>query len=50
MDGNDKIESLWVRLRGRANKADILVGLCCRPPNQDEEMDEEFYEQLVEIM
>jgi len=26
--GNDKVESLWVRIRGRANKADILVGFC----------------------
>jgi len=35
--GDDKVESLWVRIRGRANKADILVGVCYRPPNQDEE-------------
>ena len=25
---NDKVESLWVRIRGRANKTDILVGFC----------------------
>ena len=29
--GNDKVESLWVRIRGRANKADILVGVCYKP-------------------
>jgi len=36
--GNDKVESLWVRIM--ANKVDILVGVCYRLPNQDEEMDE----------
>ena len=24
--GNDKVESLWVRIGGKANKAGILVG------------------------
>ena len=33
--------SLWVRIRGKANKADIMVGVCYRPPNQDEEADRE---------
>ena len=32
--GNDKVESLWVRIGGRANRADILVGICYRLPNQ----------------
>lgn len=31
--GNDKIESLGVRIRGRANKAGLLLGVCYRPPN-----------------
>ncbi|MCQ4021281.1 hypothetical protein FK520_27165, partial [Klebsiella pneumoniae] len=38
---------LWVKIRGRADKADILVGVCYRPPNQDEETDEVFYKQLA---
>uniref|UniRef100_A0A493THY5 Reverse transcriptase domain-containing protein n=1 Tax=Anas platyrhynchos platyrhynchos TaxID=8840 RepID=A0A493THY5_ANAPP len=46
--GNDKVESLWVRI-GRDNKASVLVRVCYRPPNQDEETDEEFYRQLTEI-
>ncbi|XP_052556154.1 interferon-induced very large GTPase 1-like [Tympanuchus pallidicinctus] len=46
--GDDRVESLRVKIRGRADKADILVGVCYRPPNQDEEKDEEFYKQLVE--
>ena len=48
MTGDNKVESLWVKIRGRADKADILVGICYRLPNQDEETDELFYEQLVE--
>ncbi|KAK4806819.1 hypothetical protein QYF61_005615 [Mycteria americana] len=47
-DGDDRVECLWVRIRGKANKADIVVGVCYRPPNQDEETDELFYEQLGE--
>ena len=28
MTGDNKVESLWVKIRGRADKADILVGVC----------------------
>ncbi|KAK4806641.1 hypothetical protein QYF61_021237 [Mycteria americana] len=45
---DDRVECLWVRIRGKANKADIVVGVCYRPPNQDEETDEQFYKQLGE--
>jgi len=38
---DDKVECLWVKVRGKANKADILLGVCYRPPNQDEEADED---------
>ncbi|KAK4805875.1 hypothetical protein QYF61_025742 [Mycteria americana] len=41
-DGDERVECLWVRIRGKANKADIVVGVCYRPPNQDEETDELF--------
>ena len=34
--GNDKVESLRVVIKGKAKKADILLGVCYRPPNQDE--------------
>ncbi|KAK4811052.1 hypothetical protein QYF61_016338 [Mycteria americana] len=47
-DGDDRVECLWVRIRGKANKADIVVGVCYRPPKQDEETDELFYKQLGE--
>ncbi|GAB0183989.1 hypothetical protein GRJ2_000864200 [Grus japonensis] len=45
----DKVECLWVRMRGRAHKADILLGVCYRPPNQDEEVDEVFYKWMAEV-
>ena len=35
--------------RGKACRSDILVGFCYRPPNQDEEKDEAFCEQLAEV-
>ena len=50
MAGDDKVESLWVKIRVRADKTDILVGICYRPPNQDEETDEVFHEQLAEAV
>ena len=49
MAGDDKVESLWVKIRGRDDKADILVGVCYRLPNQHEETDEVFYKQLTEV-
>ncbi|KAK4820811.1 LOW QUALITY PROTEIN: hypothetical protein QYF61_007205 [Mycteria americana] len=48
-DYDNKVECLWVRMRGKANKADILLGVCYRPPNQDEEIDEAFYKQLAGV-
>ena len=44
LDGDERI-----RIRGKANKADIMVGVCYRPPNQDDEADEIFYKQLGEV-
>ncbi|GAB0180585.1 maestro heat-like repeat-containing protein family member 7 [Grus japonensis] len=34
-DGDDRVECFWVRIGGKANKADIMVGSCYRPRNQD---------------
>ncbi|KAK4823326.1 hypothetical protein QYF61_000928 [Mycteria americana] len=34
---------------GKANKADIMVGICYRPPSQDEEAGEIFYKHLGEV-
>lgn len=36
-DGIDRVGCSWVTIRGKTNKADIMVGVCYRPSNQDEE-------------
>ncbi|PKU47346.1 adaptin ear-binding coat-associated protein 1 [Limosa lapponica baueri] len=46
---DDKVGCLWVRMKGKANKRDFVLGICYRPPNQDEEADEVFYKQLAEV-
>lgn len=38
-----------VNIKGKPGKADILVGICSRPPNQDEEADELFYKVLADV-
>ncbi|GAB0178011.1 hypothetical protein GRJ2_000266400 [Grus japonensis] len=48
-DGDDRVECLQARIRGKANKADIMVGLCYRPPNQDEEANVKFYKQRGQV-
>ncbi|RMB92333.1 hypothetical protein DUI87_31207 [Hirundo rustica rustica] len=45
----DGVERLWVRIKGKANKADVLLGVCYRPPNQEEEVDNLFYKQLKNV-
>lgn len=45
---DDRIECLWVRIRGKANKTHILVAVCCRPLNQDKEI-VLFYKQLEDV-
>jgi len=48
-DCDDKVECLRVKMKGKANKADILLEVCYRPPNQDEEADEIFCKRLAEV-
>jgi len=47
-DCDDKVKYLRVKMRGKTNKADILLGVCYIPPNQDEEVGEAFYKLLAE--
>ncbi|PKU44302.1 rna-directed dna polymerase from mobile element jockey-like [Limosa lapponica baueri] len=44
--GEERVESLWVRIKGQANMRDTVVGVYYRPPDQDGEADEAFYSQL----
>ena len=48
-DCDDKVECLWVKMSGKAKKADILLGICYRLSNQDEEVDEVFCKRLAEV-
>ena len=48
-DCDDKVECLWVKMRQKANKADMLLRDCYRPHNLDEEVDEDFYKWLAEV-
>lgn len=36
------VECVWVRVRGKTNKADIMVGISYGPLNQDEEIDKKY--------
>ena len=36
---------LWVDIKGRTGTGDIIVGVCYRPPNQDDQEDEALYRQ-----
>ena len=42
----ERVESVWVRIKGQAGRGDTAVGVCYRPPDQAEEVDEAFYGQL----
>jgi len=42
----ERVESLWVRIKGQAHMGDITVDVYYRPPDQEEEIDEAFYRQL----
>ncbi|PKU29317.1 mitochondrial fission process protein 1 [Limosa lapponica baueri] len=46
---DDKVECLWIRMKGKANKGDFVLGVCYRPPTQDEQVDEVFYKRLAEV-
>lgn len=44
--GDVPVESLWVRIKEQDNVDDIVVSACCRPPDQEEQVDETFFEEL----
>jgi len=41
-------ENLWVKIKGRAGASDTTVGVCYRPPDQDQQVDEALYRQIGE--
>uniref|UniRef100_A0A8B9ISU6 Endonuclease/exonuclease/phosphatase domain-containing protein n=1 Tax=Amazona collaria TaxID=241587 RepID=A0A8B9ISU6_9PSIT len=44
--GEQSTESLWVRVKGRTVMGDIIVGICYRPPDQGDSVDEALYRQI----
>lgn len=47
--GNSTVESLWVTMKGLANKMDVIVGVCFWPHSQDDNTDELFFKELTDI-
>ncbi|CAM5177685.1 unnamed protein product [Eretmochelys imbricata] len=45
----EKPESLWIKFRSVSNKGDVVVGVCYRPPDQGDEVDEALFWQLAEV-
>ncbi|CAM4377561.1 unnamed protein product [Caretta caretta] len=45
---SEKPESLWIKFRSLSNKGDVVVGVCYRPPDQGDEVDEAFFRQVAE--
>ena len=43
---DEPTESLWVRLEEKTGKGGIVVGVCYRPPDQEEQADEALYRQI----
>ena len=33
-------KSLWVTIKGKAGTGDVIVGVCYRPPDQEDQADE----------
>lgn len=51
VNGDDnRVECLWVKIRGKANEADIMVGVCYRPPNWDKGTDKMFLTHLEDVI
>lgn len=38
--GEEPMGSLWIRFKGRTGKGDIIMGACCGPLDQEEQVDE----------
>ena len=38
---------MWVRIKGQTGMGDTVVGVYYMAPDQDEELDEAFYRELI---
>ncbi|XP_035169883.1 uncharacterized protein LOC118159406, partial [Oxyura jamaicensis] len=48
-NSHDQVESLWVKIKDLSSKVYLVVGVCYRPPDQGESVDEAFLLQLQEL-
>ncbi|KAK4806136.1 hypothetical protein QYF61_001059 [Mycteria americana] len=49
-DHKSSIECLWIKIRGIITKEDLMLDICYRPPNQDDEDDETLLRLLKEVL
>jgi len=49
-NSQEQVESLWLRVRDRGNKGNLVVGVCYRPHGQGEPIDKAFLLQLQEAL
>lgn len=47
--GDGMVESLWVKTRKQTNNADVIVGVYCGLPSQDEDTNKLFFKEQREI-
>lgn len=47
--GGEMAESVWVRIKRRAKRADAIVRVYYRPPSQDDNTNELFFKELRDI-
>ena len=45
-NSHDEVKSLWVKIKDRSSKGHLMVGVCYRPPDQEEAVGEAFLLQL----
>ena len=48
-NSHNQVKSLWVKIEDRSSKGHLVVGVCYRPPDQGEPVDEAFLLQLQEV-
>lgn len=48
-DGDDMVESFWVRVKGKASNVVVVVGGCYRSPSQDNIMDKLLFKELRDV-
>ena len=48
-NSHKQVESLWVKIKDLSSKGHLVVGVCYRPPDQEEAVNETFLLQLQEV-